>query len=237
MWFRKGFDPGTIVTLDKPAPSQWQIIEKLNEHNYQLDEHDDHTKRRFMRIYLQVPFHGTEMDDADTRASQAMTIMPPELTAYQYLTEKQSSNTPKLLGYKISTQDKSGPVPGGFVVRLVWEMVPGLRLGSKTGPDVFWDLDASERQEIREAFMEGFRKMEYLGYRNDGAGLSSLVWNQQSKTLYFIGFNLCNAGKIPRSDVPTDFDITWVARYGLAIPNSKAWRKEGWNGDTSGWKW
>jgi hypothetical protein len=157
MWFRKGIDPGTIIALDQPVPSQWQIVEKLNEHNYQLDEDDvrsgyrlsyattkllccdpnDDTRRAFMRIYLQVPFRGTEIDDPDTRASQAMTIFPPELTAYQDLTKRKSSNTPKLLGYKASQQDKSGPVPGGFAVFLAWEMVPGLRLGSKKGPDAF----------------------------------------------------------------------------------------------------
>jgi hypothetical protein len=54
---------------------------------------------------------------------------------------------------------------------------------------------------------------------------------------YFIGFSSCNAAKFPRSNIPTDIDITWVAEYGLAIPNSNAWLKEGWTGDTSEWKW
>ncbi|KAF7128481.1 hypothetical protein CNMCM5793_003211 [Aspergillus hiratsukae] len=128
-------------------------------------------------------------------------------------------------------------IPGGFAVWVAWEKVPGLRLGSKTESDPFWALDALKREEIRTSFMKSFQEMTDLGYRNDGAGLSSLVWNQQSKTLYFIGFSSCNAAIFPRSNIPTDIDITWVAEYGFAIPNSNAWLKEGWDGDTSDWKW
>lgn len=172
-WFRRGIDPGTIITLDQPVPSQWQIVKKLNEYDHQLSEEQrrlgfrlslastkllcrdprDCTKHAFIRIYLQVPFRGTEIDDADTRASQATTLTPQELIAYRDLTQH-SSNTPKLLGYKTTTQDNSGPVPGGFAVWLVWEMVPGLRLGNKNGPDAFWALDDSEREEIRVSFVK-----------------------------------------------------------------------------------
>ncbi len=43
-WFRKGIEPGTIMTLDQPqGPSPWKILEKINEHDYQVnkEEHDD----------------------------------------------------------------------------------------------------------------------------------------------------------------------------------------------------
>jgi hypothetical protein len=35
-WFRKGTDPGTIITLDKPLSSRWKILEKLNEYDDQV---------------------------------------------------------------------------------------------------------------------------------------------------------------------------------------------------------
>lgn len=174
-WFRKGIDPGTVISFDQPGPSQWQIVKKLNEDDFQLTEdeyrhghrlsvaitkllcHDpeDHKKHAFMRIYLQVPYRGTEIEDPDTRATQATKIIPQELIAYEELTRK-SSITPKLLGHKTTIQDKSGPVPGGFVVWLVWEMLPGLRLGSRHGPDAFWALDDTEREEIRISFLKSF---------------------------------------------------------------------------------
>lgn len=180
-WFRKGIDPGTIITLDQPPSSQWKttqwkILEKLNERDYQVvkelyDEYgyysfastkllccdpEDPAQKAFMRIYLQVPYRGTEIDDPDTRGRQARAFTSSELITYQRLTQKRLSNTPKLLGYKTGTQDRSGPVPGGFVVWLVWEMVPGLHLGDEDGAGPFWDLERYERDQVREAFIEAF---------------------------------------------------------------------------------
>lgn len=69
------------------------------------------------------------------------------------LTEKGSNITPKLLGYKISTQDRSGLVPGGFIIWLVWEIVPGLRLGDGDGAGPFWGLESHERQQVRVSLL------------------------------------------------------------------------------------
>lgn len=174
VWFRRDIVPGTLITLDQPVPSQWEIVKKLNEYDHQLGEKQrsyqgfgysfastkllcrdpyDHSKTAFMRIFLQVPYLNTESDDADTRARQATALTPLELTAYQELLQKNSSNTPKLLGYKTTAQDRSGLVPGGFAIWLAWEIVPGLRLGDKHGPDPFWALESRERDKIRVSFM------------------------------------------------------------------------------------
>jgi hypothetical protein len=52
---------------------------------------------------------------------------------------------------------------------------------------------------------------------------------------YFIGFRNRNVATGPRVHfVP---DIKWIARFGLAKPSSNAWLKEGWNVDTSEWRW
>ncbi|CAI7651689.1 unnamed protein product [Penicillium palitans] len=135
-WFQKGIDPGTIITLE--------YAHQLDEDRRRLGFHlsfactkllccdpEDNTKLAFMRIYLQVPFRGTEMDDARTRANQAMKRTPQELIAYQDLTRK-SSNTLNLLGHKTTVQGKSGLVPGGFAAWLV------------------------EREEIRVSFVKTF---------------------------------------------------------------------------------
>ena len=55
----------------------------------------DNTKLAFMRIYLQVPYSGTEMDTADERAIQATTYIPRELLAYKELTLKNLGFTPE----------------------------------------------------------------------------------------------------------------------------------------------
>lgn len=64
------------------------------------------------------------------------------------------SNTPKLFGYKFGTQDRSGLVPGGFIIWLVWEIVPGLRLGYSNGVDSFWGLESFEREQVRLVFIK-----------------------------------------------------------------------------------
>lgn len=173
-WLRKGPDPGTIITLDRPVPSRWKILEKLNEHDYQVNEEENDeygfrsfastkylccdprapTKKVVMRIYIQVTHRKTEMDDADTRSQQASTYNPPELIAYRDLTEKGLSNTPKLLGYKTDKQDRSGLVSNGFIIWLAWEVVPGLRLGDSNSADPFWALERYEREQVRLAFLE-----------------------------------------------------------------------------------
>ncbi|KAJ5196160.1 hypothetical protein N7449_006639 [Penicillium cf. viridicatum] len=176
MWFRKGIDPDTIITLDQLVASKWKIVNKLNEYDYQLDKEQhclsfrlsfactkllccdpkDDTKLAFMRIYLQVPFRGTKMDDPQTRASQP--------------NAPRKSETPKLLGYNNTVQDKSGLVPGGFAVWLVWEMVPGLHFGNKNGPDAFWALGDNE--------------------------ISSLVWHKDSNALHIYARRMAGLGNL-----------------------------------------
>lgn len=112
-----------------------------------------------MRIYPQVPYSGTEEDDPDTRATQVTRLIPRELLAYQDLTSQNLGITPNLLGYKTSTQEKPDRVPGGggFAVWLVWEKVPGVRLGKKDGSNNFWALDTAEREKIRQHFVKNLQ--------------------------------------------------------------------------------
>ncbi|KAJ9265747.1 hypothetical protein DTO212C5_6602 [Paecilomyces variotii] len=234
-WFRKGPNPGTIITLDQPVPSRWKILEQLNEHDYQVNEEENHeygfrsfasakylccdpkarTKKAFMRIYIQVPHRKTEMDDADTRSRQATTYNPPELIAYRDLTEK-------------------GSIPGGFIIWLVWEIVPGLRLGDGNGADPFWALEVHEREQVRLAFLEALPKLHENGWFPRVCGASSLVWHQETQTLYFIG-PFEKAGNPER---PIIFGANWIADFDLAKPDpSTDERDSDWDKDTSRWQW
>ncbi|KAJ9350933.1 hypothetical protein DTO027B9_6678 [Paecilomyces variotii] len=254
-WFHQGTDPGTIITLDQPVPSQWKILEKLSERNFQASEemrrrHGHHSyatakflccdpkepsRKAFMRVYLQVPLENTEMQDPKIRSRQATTYTPRELIAYKTFTQNDFSNVPKLLGYKISTQDKSGLVPNGFVILLAWEIVPGLRLGDKLGNDLYWTLSAAEREHARIAFMEALPQAIEKGYGPYAPGLSSLVWDSQTGTLYFIGYFYGISDKPKdRSNIKIGPEV--LVRYGLAKPSSDEWRNENWNRDTTGWK-
>ncbi|KAF3398171.1 hypothetical protein F1880_006324 [Penicillium rolfsii] len=253
-WFRKGPDPGTIITLEQSVPSRWKILEKLNERDYQVTEEENdrygfpslatakylccdpraRTKKAFMRIYKQVPHRKTEMDDADIRSRQAVTYDPEELIAYRDLTEKGSRNTPKLHGYKTDKQDRSGLVSGGFIIWLVWEIVPGLRLGDYNSADQFWALESHERDQVRSAFLQALPKLHENGWFPRVSSAGSLVWNQKTQTLYFIG-PFEEASKPER---PIRWSAKWIARYDLAKPDlSTDGREKDWDKNTSRWQW
>ncbi|KAJ5915923.1 hypothetical protein N7454_010830 [Penicillium verhagenii] len=246
-WFRKSIEPGTIIDIDQPVPSRWKIVQKLSEQEWQLTEAEYRRGERlsfavtkllccdpkkpstlaFMRIYLQIPYSGTEIEDADTRATQATPLIPGELLYYQDLTAQDIGCTPKLLGYKVSTQDNRGPVSGGFAVHLAWENVPGVRLGNKDGSNEFWALDNAERNEIRQYFEQNLQALW---------GIGSLT-PPRLVACCFIGFRHRNIASAAYTEHPP-LDVTeQLAFFGLVEPESRAWLKEGWDRDTTKWKW
>lgn len=40
-WFLKGINPGAVITLNQPFFSQWKILEKLNEHEFQVNKEEN----------------------------------------------------------------------------------------------------------------------------------------------------------------------------------------------------
>lgn len=80
-----------------------------------------------------------------------------ELDAIKALSKdhRTSKFTPALLGYEESQQDRSGPVPGGFLTYIVWVFVHGLQLGDLSGnATTFWQLPRAKRGLIRTAVKE-----------------------------------------------------------------------------------
>ncbi|KAJ5152751.1 uncharacterized protein N7482_009229 [Penicillium canariense] len=173
------------------------------------------------------------MDDADTRGRQATTYTPGELAAYRDLTQK-SCNTPKLLGYKTGTQKRSGLVPGGFIIWLAWEIVPGLRLGDSFGAKPFWALKSDEREQIRAVFAKALLKLRENGWYPWVTRARNLVWHRETQTLYFIG-HFSKAGKPKR---PVEVRPKLIAMFELAKPDSPDFmRKDDQDQNTSLWEW
>ncbi|KAJ5946568.1 hypothetical protein N7454_003407 [Penicillium verhagenii] len=167
-------------------------------------------------------------------------IPEPELRKPSYAStfktslKKGSSNTPKLLGYKTDKQDRSGLVPGRFIIWLVCEIIPGLRLGDGDGADPFWALESYEREQIRLAFPEALPKLHENGWFPYVCEASSLIWHQETQTLYFIG-PFDKAGKPER---PIMFGANWIAHFDLAKPDpSTDERESDWDKDISRWQW
>jgi hypothetical protein len=61
------------------------------------------------------------------------------------------SSTPKLLDYQLASQSQNDYVPGGFIVYLLMEKVPGRNLVN------FPDLPMPERDQVRLAFAKAIR--------------------------------------------------------------------------------
>lgn len=175
------YERGKTMTADDGT--EWEVLERLKQDDFQAEKQNPSppsyatlklrcvnanlnpseraTSEAFARVYLQVPYVGTEFDDPNSRALQAdPTFQPDELDAYRTLSEHPvvSTFTPKFLGSKKSVQEPSGFVPGGFLILVIWERVPGLPLGDRTGKaTAFWDLHQRERRKIQEAFERTFK--------------------------------------------------------------------------------
>ena len=176
---RQLLQPGKLITLTHPQETQWEIEKIINEYDNQMDQKDvrqdapsyaaiklscsafGESTQAMMRVYVQIPYTNTELEDTATRAQQAMSYKPEELRAYQILGKDRwaSKFTPSLLGYQESKQNDSGLVPGGFLTYIVWQIVPGLQLGDYAGDATwFWDSikERTERDLIRALFKETF---------------------------------------------------------------------------------
>ncbi|KAJ5358219.1 hypothetical protein N7541_005377 [Penicillium brevicompactum] len=94
--------------------------------------------------------------------------------------------TPELLALRESVQHNDGLVPGGFLVFVVYERVPGIRLAGDTRlypgfplHTFFTKFDRAERDTIRDKFDEVypvFAKMDYfpVGYFIDFRGANPI---------------------------------------------------------------
>jgi hypothetical protein len=78
-----------------------------------------------------------------------------EITALKRLTRTECPHTPKLLSILRKEQDPTMWIPGGYLVFILMEKLPGvpplnLFLPSRTQPA----MTRSQRDEVREAFRE-----------------------------------------------------------------------------------
>ncbi|PWY83837.1 hypothetical protein BO94DRAFT_576250 [Aspergillus sclerotioniger CBS 115572] len=263
-WFaRSEIEPGTIIQLKR---HQWVILQTINEHESQTSPEDlvynpgpssTCTLLRcqrvgpycpvqgYMRIYKQIPIAGTEVEPARTRAQQAGFCCPRELEALRVLTKKQKTSpiTPRLLDTKEDKQDDTGVVPGGFVTWIVWEVVPGVRLGDPCGAPEFWAMDSSERNAMREKFKEGIMKLYRWGYYPLHGNGRNLVWHADTSTLsltdlnhnymYFVGFLL--AGRFKGN--PVWSPGIWAAWDLARPPEGCHYYLPRWDKSTEGWEW
>ncbi|PYI00302.1 hypothetical protein BO78DRAFT_271855, partial [Aspergillus sclerotiicarbonarius CBS 121057] len=112
-----------------------------------------------------------------------------QLNKHAWTIQKKLTETNRQLDKKVEKQGSSGVVPDGFILRLVWEVVPWVRLGYGYGTGMFWELGGEERTLIREKFREGLMKLFRRGiyYPNPASG-QNLVWDRENTTLYVYAY-------------------------------------------------
>lgn len=74
-----------------------------------------------------------------------------ELETLQNLTRNGCKSVPRLIGYSIEEQPKEGYVPGGYIVYIVMDKVPGRNLFD------FGEYPLEKRDKIRIAFGKAIR--------------------------------------------------------------------------------
>ncbi|KAE8325938.1 hypothetical protein BDV39DRAFT_193903 [Aspergillus sergii] len=114
----------------------------------------DSTCRGVMKIFIQVPYDGSQRASAEHRKAQAQSIpvddfdIDSQLNALSTLITKHCKSSPIILDIKFGTQLAIDPVPGGYIYFVPTNYLPGIKLSRI----IFWTLEASEREQIRQAF-------------------------------------------------------------------------------------
>jgi hypothetical protein len=102
-----------------------------------------------------VPYFKTEARRSADRAKQASVVLNPgterEIEALSILTKAGCSSSPALITWKQERQGKHDWVPGGYIVYLLMERVPGIRVHQLK------DFSLQERDAIRTSFKEAWQ--------------------------------------------------------------------------------
>lgn len=145
----------------------------------------------YMRVYLQVPHKGTEFFPPNKRAKQAAAGYHREVEAMKAFHEQGSTITPALLAIQEDIQDKEGVIPGGYVVHIVFQRVPGVRLADDTtvpgyAPTLhnfFQVFSTPERDQIRMVFDKEYRELRKLGWLPSFPWATNLIWDSDASKL------------------------------------------------------
>ncbi|OGM43522.1 hypothetical protein ABOM_008071 [Aspergillus bombycis] len=202
----------------------------------------DGTRRGVMKIFMQyiplprpnealhsscilrVPFEGTEYAPAEFRASQASAsygrdfFITSQVDALRTLTINGCQSTPSIMIMKNDLQKETDPVPGGYILFILMNYLPGVQLSEA----IFWGLDASGREQIRQAF-----KLAWLDCLSSGIlpalqDIEHVFWDGAANKAYITSF---------RMSEPAGADIVWRDTQWIAWDMAKPQDKYGWYKD------
>lgn len=211
-WFPfSKFHPGSVYEFQVPTATQWKIDDKLSQGQNQREKADSrhpasnpssaattfrvqglgrNGRVAYMRVILRIPHLETEYESPDIRRQQATLCHSGELEAYKKFHAQNAEMTPSLLAIKEEAQKNDGFVPGGFVVLVVYEKVPGIRLAEDDTcyPGLplhtfFTKFNRAERDKIREKFNEVYPAFAEMDHYPFTTWAHHLVWDSSSARL------------------------------------------------------
>ncbi|KAB8221533.1 hypothetical protein BDV33DRAFT_190303 [Aspergillus novoparasiticus] len=193
-----GRGPGSIWTLDKLYGEKNSQVDDERFYEYQCIGgaygtflcHNvmDSTYRGVMKIFIQVPYDGTQRAPAEHRKAQAQSIpvddfdIDSQLNALSTLTTKHCKFSPIILDIKFGTQLAIDPVPGGYIYFVLTNYLPGIKL-SKI---IFWSLKASVH--IANSYITSFRMSEPAAESDEWRDDEWIVWGMvktQNNRIWF----------------------------------------------------
>jgi hypothetical protein len=81
---------------------------------------DNPGEETLIKIYIQIPYEGSEFEPPGQRAGQASETLfqdaSLELNAFQHLREASCESTPALIGFRQDKQDEDSLVPGAISI-------------------------------------------------------------------------------------------------------------------------
>ncbi|PGH13627.1 hypothetical protein AJ80_06259 [Polytolypa hystricis UAMH7299] len=206
MWFGNEFRD-LKVHFGGKHPSTWILKEKISEHADSYGEEESeaveamsearavflcskcdnkNTEVAVVKVYMQIPWTGTELDTAERRRAQAYPgrseVAQDEIYALAQLTAAGCSSTPKLLEEKHIKQWDTLPVPGGSLAFILMEKLPGQRV------ERIADLALPEREAMRASFKKGWNECYAAGIVPADSGIRNLLWDRKQKKCYIVDF-------------------------------------------------
>ncbi|KKZ60974.1 hypothetical protein EMCG_04397 [[Emmonsia] crescens] len=165
-----------------------------------------------VKVRLQVPPKYPPNLNPHVRRKLALTNpsfwTAAEVSNLRHFNQKGCKVTPKLLAVKRSLQEwDCMPVPGGYLVFMVMERVPGVPLVD------FWDYDFEKREKIRAAFQEGLKELFSHHGRPMDNHLGNIIYDEENNKCWFVDYEDVHVNEKRK---PKEFTKSEYFFWGLA---------------------
>ncbi|EQL29122.1 hypothetical protein BDFG_08192 [Blastomyces dermatitidis ATCC 26199] len=136
--------------------------------------------KAMLRIRKQLPAHYSSRDFPIETFSVLSPEATQEIDGLRDLMEKGCTSTPRFIDYLLKRQSDEDIFPGGFILYIVMEKVPGFNLRN------FETFSLDERDQVRIAFAKAFYEFLTMGYFHDDHYPRNLIWDRRNKKGYII---------------------------------------------------